>query len=151
MATAKDWLTVPIKRLTTLIGTKSRPFAIGLVTFGLSWLSAQRAIDGKPLWPSVAWSELLPPVVIAAISGLVAFLIAHSMQDPRDRRGVIRRRIGGGFRYVVTGVTVAVLSWSVEGLLLGPHGGEWTGLGVGLLLALLTWFLCWEHWRRRSV
>ncbi len=151
MASAKDWLTGAIKRLTTLIGAKSRPVVIGLATFGLSWLSAQRAIDGKPLWPSIAWSDLLPPVVIAAISGLVAFLIASSMQDPRDRRRDIRRRIGRGFTYVVTGVTVAVLSWSVEGLLLGPRGGEWTGLGVGLLLALLTWFLCREQSRRRSV
>jgi hypothetical protein len=156
LATAADRMTMvakrltpPIERLAAARGSRLvKPLAIGMAAFGLSWLSASRAADSEPPWPSVTWSALLPPMVIAAVFGLVAFLVARSMQNPRRRRGIIGRRIGGGFRHVVTVAAVVALSWSVEGLLHKPHGGEWTGLGVGLLLALLTGFLLWEQRRR---
>lgn len=127
---------------------KRRPLALAVVVFLLSWLSAGRGADSRPLWPSIPWSALFPPLVLAVISGLVAFLVARLLRQPRKRREAIGRRIGGGLRILVSVATVAVLSWSVEGLLHDPDGGEWTGLGVGVLLALLAWFLFWAHRRR---
>jgi hypothetical protein len=124
------------------------PSAVAVLVFGLSWFAAWWASGNPPSWLSIGWSTLLSPLVIAAVFGLAAGLVALLMRTPRERGGTVGRWLGALFRFVVTVATVAVLSWSLGGLRHEPHAGEWIGLGVGLLLGLLTWFLLWE-WRRR--
>jgi hypothetical protein len=125
------------------------PIAVAVLVFGLSWFAARWASGNPPSWLSIGWSTLLSPLVIAAVLGLAAGLVALLMRTPQEGGGAIGRWGGAVFRFVVTVATVAVLSWSLAGLRHEPHAGEWIGLGVGLLLGLLTWFLLWE-WRRRQ-
>jgi len=101
-----------------------------------------------PSWLSIGWSTLLSPLVIGAVFGLAAGLVALLMRTPRERGGPVGRWLRVVSRFVVIVATVAVLSGSLGGLRHEPHAGEWIGLGVGLLLGLLTWFVLWE-WRRR--
>jgi hypothetical protein len=119
--------------------------SVAVLVFGLSWFAAWQASGNPPSWLSIGWSTLLSPLVIAAVFGLAAGLVAFLMGEAD---GTVGRRLGALFRFVVTVATVAVLSWSLGALPHEPHAGEWIGLGVGLLLGLLTWFLLWE-WRRR--
>jgi hypothetical protein len=117
--------------------SRLRPVLAAALVFLVSWYWAARGAAQQPFWPSVPWPDRVPPLLIAPFFAVAMLLIAYLPRDARCR--IVRCGVPRAARLLAVGLAVALLSWSVEGLLDRPRAGEWFALVVGLFLGWIAW------------